>query len=157
MNSLLHSLARFKTPEGLRLGHDEARAELVRASAMQGRVAEAVGNLADICLPHFEHEEKFVFPIFCFLHELADGNVTPEMAIVVPMVTRFNVYQKVFERQHQVLSESIDSLMRSGYSESNREIIEFAYSLRAHERMEHEVIYPMVNIIGKFVQQKLGI
>ena len=124
---------------------------------MQGRVAQAIGNLADICLPHFEHEEKFVFPIFCFLPELADGNVTPEMAIVVPMVSRFNVYQKVFEHQHQVLSESIDSLMRSGYGESNREIIEFAYSLRAHERMEHEVIYPMVNIIGKFVQQTLGI
>ncbi len=148
---------RFKTPEGLRLGHDDARAELVRTSTMGGFIGEAAKLVASICLPHFEYEEKFVFPVFALLPDLVVGRVRPDMAEVLPLVYGFKAWHDTFNAQHESIGAAIRALMTIGYKENNREVIEFGYSLRAHERMEHEVVYPTVLLIGKFVQEKLGL
>ena len=148
---------RFKTPEGLRLGHDDARAELVRTSTMGGLIGDAARLVANICLPHFEYEEKFVFPVFSLLPDLSAGRVRPEMADVLPLVYGFKAWHDTFNAQHESIGAAIHAMLVVGYKENNREVIEFGYSLRAHERMEHEVIYPTVLLIGKFVQEKLGI
>ncbi len=153
-----HSLPRrFKTPEGLRLGHDDARAELVRVSSMDSFVGEAARFLARICLPHFEHEEKFVFPVFGLLPELALGRVRPEMAEALPLIASFGSWHETFDSQHQSIGAAVHALLTAGYKENNREAIEFGYCLRAHERMEHQVIFPTVFLIGKYVQEKLGL
>ena len=157
MNSNFPSSGRFKTPEGLRLGHDDARAELVRSISMSGRIGEAAKNIARICLPHFEYEEKFVFPVFGLLPDLASGKVRPEMAEVLPLIYGFKAWHDTFNTQHESLGMGINALLSAAYKDNNREVIEFGYCLRAHERMEHEVIYPTVLLIGKFVQERLGL
>ena len=71
MNSKIHAQNIFRIPDALRLGHDEVRAELVRATSMPGRIGEAAGRVAGLCLPHFAREEEIVFPAFALLRELA--------------------------------------------------------------------------------------
>jgi hypothetical protein len=147
----------FRIPEALRLGHDEARAELVRATSMPGRIGEAAGRLARLCLPHFEREEEMAFPVFGVLRELATGKVRPEMAEILPLVSTFKAWHDSFESQHQSITSAIHALLLVSHKENNREIAEFAYGMRVHERLEDEVIYPMVPVIGRYVQERLGI
>jgi hypothetical protein len=147
----------FSTPEALKLGHDEVRAELVRATTTPGPIGEAAERVADLCLPHFEREEEIVFPVFGLLRELACGSVRPEMAEVLPLVSAFSAWQVTLCNQHQLIASAIHALLLAAHKEKNREFAEFAYNLRVHERMEDEVIYPMVPLIGKYVQERLGI
>ena len=146
----------FRMPEALQLSHDEVRAGLVRASTTGGRIGDAAKRVAELCLPHFEHEEEIVFPIFGLLRELASGTVRPEMAQVLPLVTAFSIWRDSLSDAHQSIAPAIEALLRAARKEHNREIAEFAYGLRVHERLEDEVIYPMVPLIGKYVQEKLG-
>ena len=146
----------FRIPEALKLGHDEVRAELVRATLVPGRIGEAAGQVACLCLPHFEQEEDVVFPVFGVLRELASGTVRPEMADILPLVSDFRAWRNSLGNQHQLIAPALHQLMQAAYDEDNREIVEFTYSLRMHERLEEEVIFPTVFLIGDYVQQKLG-
>ena len=147
----------YKMPEALRLGHDEARAELVRATSMPGRIGEAAGRVARLCLPHFEREEEMVFPVFGVLRELESGKVRPEMAEILPLVSTFKAWHDSLEYQHQAITAAIHALLLACHKENSREFAEFAYCMRVHERLEDEIIYPMVPVIGRYVQERLEI
>ena len=74
MNTKYLSNGIFDVPEALRLDHDEIRAELARATMESDPIGKAAMRVARYCLPHFEHEEKTVFPAFGLLHDLALGD-----------------------------------------------------------------------------------
>lgn len=147
----------FKIPEALWLGHDEVRAELVRATAIPGPIGEAAMHVADICLPHMEHEEASVFPVFGLLRDLAVGEVRPEMAEVLPMISAFSARREALGDEHHSMAPAVHRLLLAAYKEDNREIIEFTYNLRMHERMEDQVIFPTVLLIRNYVQERLGL
>ncbi len=147
----------FRIPEALRLGHDEMRAELVRATAMPGPIGEAAKRVAELCLPHMEREEESVFPVFGLLHDLAEGKVRPEMADVLPLISTFSAWRDSLGDEHYSIAPAIHALLLAAYKEDNREIVEFTYSLRMHERLEDQVIFPTVLLIGNYVQERLGI
>jgi hypothetical protein len=155
--SKFESQGMFRIPEALKLGHDEMRAELVRATMIPGRIGETAGRVAGLCLPHFEQEEDAVFPVFGLLGELASGTVRTEMAEILPLVSDFRAWRNCLGHQHQSLAPALHELLLAAYNEDNREIVEFTYSLRMHERLEEEVIFPTVFLIGNYVQDKLGI
>lgn len=157
MDSKFQAQGISRIPQSLRLGHDEVRAELVRATSMPGRIGEAAGRVAGLCLPHFAREEETVFPAFALLHDLAAGTVRPEMAGVLPRISAFSTWHDSLIDEHQSIAAAVHTLLLAAHKENNREIAEFAYCLRVHERLEDEVIYPTVLLIGKFVQERLGI
>jgi hypothetical protein len=143
-------------PKALLRGHDEARAEFVRTSMEGGRIAKAGKRVAELCLPHFEHEEKGVFPVLALLPYVEQGNLRPEMMDVMPLIHRFRAKHDEIDDHHQLIVSAIEDLLQAAYKEKNREIAEFACSLRIHERIEDEVIYPTVILIGKYLQEKLA-
>ena len=143
-------------PKALQRGHDEARAELVRASLEGGRIAKAGKRLAELCLPHFEHEEETVFPVLALLPYLEQGNLRPEMLDVMPRIYKFRAKHDAINDHHQLIVSAIENLLKAAQKEKNREVAEFAYNLRVHERIEDEVIYPAVVLIGKYLQEKLA-
>lgn len=147
----------YRIPEALRLGHDEVRAELVRATAVPGPVGEAALRVADLCLPHMEREEESVFPIFGLLHDLAEGEVRPEMADVLPVISAFSDRREALGDEHHSMASAVHGLLLAAYKEDDREIIEFAYNLRMHERLEEQVIFPTVLLIRNYLQERLGI
>ena len=157
MYSKFESQRMFRIPEALKLGHDEMRAELVRATMIPGRIGETAGRVACLCLPHFEQEEDAVFPVFGLLGELASGTVRAEMADILPLVSDFRAWRDSLGNQHHSIAPLLHELLLAAYDEDNREIVEFTYSLRMHERLEEEVIFPTVFLIGNYVQEKLGL
>src|SRR5476649_1460947 len=156
MSSILNRNGKLTVPNALRLGHDEARAELVRATIEGGRIAKAGKRVVQLCLPHFEHDEKSVFPVLVLLPDLERGNVRPEMMDVMPLISDFMAKHDALDHHHQLIVSAIEELLQAAHKEKSREFAEFAYSLRFHERIEDEVIYPTVVLIGKYLQEKLA-
>ena len=156
MGSILNWNGKLNVPDALRRGHDEARAELVRATMEGGQIAKAGKRVAQLCLPHFEHEEKSVFPVLALLPYLEQGNLRPEMMDVMPLIFDFRAKHDALDDHHQLIVSAIEELLQAAHKEKNREFAEFAYNLRVHERIEDEVIYPTVVLIGKYLQEKLA-
>jgi len=147
---------KLTVPKALLRGHDEARAELVRATMEGGRIAKAGKRLAQLCLPHFEHEEKSVFPVLALLPYLEQGNLRPEMMDVMPVIHDFRAKHDAIDDHHQLIVAAIEELLQAAHKEKNREFADFAYTMRIHEKVEDEVIYPTVILIGRYLQEKLA-
>jgi hypothetical protein len=147
---------KLNVPNALLRGHDEVRADLVRATMEGGRIAKAAKRVGELCLPHFEHEENGVFPVLALLPYLQQGNLRPEMMDVMPLIHDFRAKHDAMHDHHQLIASAIEALLQAAHKEKNREFAQFAYNLRVHERVEDEVIYPTIVLIGKFLQEKLA-
>ncbi len=157
MGSILNRNGELKltVPNALRRGHDEARAQLVWANMERDGIAAAAKHVGKLCLPHFEYEERTVFPVLALLPYLQRGEVLPEMADVLPLISDFTAKHDALERQHLSILSAIEALLEAAHKEKNRVFAEFANNLRIHERVEDEVIYPMVLVIGRNLEEKL--
>jgi hypothetical protein len=156
MNPKMHWDGTLRVPQALKLGHDDVRAELLRAISVPGPIGTAAERVGKLCLPHFELEEATVFPVFGVLRDLASGEFEPDMAMVLPLISDFDSMQQSLIEHHDVIESAVWTLLVAAHKEDNREVAEFAYCLRAHEKLESEIIFPTVFLIRDFVQQKLG-
>jgi hemerythrin HHE cation binding domain-containing protein len=157
MNRKFPDTDRFPVPEAMRLEHDDIRAGLSRALARAGPVSKAARQVSRFCLTHFEEEEEIVFPILGVLRDLASGNVQPEMAGVLPLISRFSARFDRLGRHHWGIYSSVAALLQAAHRERNREAANLSYRLQLHERLEDEVIYPTVMLMGNYVREKLAL
>jgi hypothetical protein len=152
MGSTFNWNGKLSVPTALRLGHDKARAELVRAMKEDSPIAEAAERVAKMCLPHFEREEQSVFPVLAFLPDLTQGILRPEMADVLPLISDFRARHEALDSQHQSILSAIEDLLRAANKEKDEEVSQLAYNMKVHERIEDEVIYPTVLLIGNHLR-----
>ena len=138
----------------LRQDHDELRAELSRATMDPSPIGEVAKRLAALCLPHFAQEEKTVFPVFELLPDVIEGDAPPAVLL---LVSRFIARHNDLDRAHKSIISEVEALLGAANQEHNWEFANFAYQLRVHERIENEVIFPTVNLIGNYVRERLGI
>jgi hypothetical protein len=146
----------LNVPNALLRGHDEARTVFVRATMEGGRIAKAARRVAQLCLSHFEHEENSVFPVLALLPYLQQGNLRPEMMTVMPLIAAFRAKHAAVDDHHQLIVSAIEALQQAAHKEKSREFAQLAYNLKVHERIEDEVIFPTVVLIGKYLQEKLA-
>lgn len=148
-------ITRYSAPKALKLAHDELRAELVRAAMEPGGVGIAARQAARMCLPHYEHEEMDVFPALGLLPELAAGRVRADMATVMPMVRRFASWYEAFEQERTSMLEAITMLQQAAIEEDNHRAADLAYNMTIHERIDEEVLFPVIRLIGDYVSRRL--
>ena len=77
------------------------------------------------------------------------------MVEMLPMIAEFSARHDALGNQHQSILSEVRALLQDANREKNREFAEFAYNLRVHERIEDEVTYPTVLLIGKYLRQNL--
>lgn len=154
MKAEFQNLGKFDIPAALRHEHEELRTALICATAEPGPIGKAAMRLARYCLPHFEQEEHIVFPLFGLLHELASGDVRPEMADLLPLVYAFHAGH--LGKEHQAIDAATMELMQAAREEDCSHIVELASKLQAHEQVEDAVIYPTVALIGRYLRHRLG-
>ena len=153
MRAEFRSKGQLDIPEALMLDHDEARAVLACATAEPGPIGKAAMRVSRFCLPHFEQEEKIVFPVFGLLPDLALGNIRPEMADLLPLIYEFRAgYAR---RAHRLIDAAIQGLLQAARAEGSAQFAEFASRLQIHERVEDEVVYPVVILIGRYLRASL--
>lgn len=154
MKAEYQSQGRSGIPEALRVEHAQIRSVLAGLVADPGPIGAAALHLARLCLPHFEQEESLVFPVFGLLRELATGEVRAEMADLLPLVSEFQA--RHMGREHQMIAASIQALQQAARAEACAQVIEFVDRLQVHERIEDELIYPSVVLVGKYLRAALG-
>jgi len=157
MASIVNWNRRLSIPKALQRDHDEARAEFVRVTTEGGRIGKAGKRVAELCLPHFEHEEQRVFPVLALLPYLAPENLQPEMMDVMPLISELRARYDAVVDHHHTIVDAIDELMLAAHKQKNREIAEFAHNLKNHEDLETELIYPTVLLIGNYLREKFAI
>jgi hypothetical protein len=121
--------------------HEEIRADLAKTMRQRGAVGEAARRLTDLCLPHFEVEEKMIFPVLRRLQGLVSRNEPrPDLAAdLQEQIADLTRQHKHFSAQHEPISVAVEKLLAAAYKDGHREAAELAYIIRNHEGFEDEL------------------
>ncbi len=80
----------------------------------------------------------------------------PEMSQIAPLIVHFSQHPDDLIHQHQKIIAAIENLWEAAYEDGTGENANFARHLTSHERMEDEVLYPALILIGEYLQEKLS-
>ncbi len=118
--------------------HEDIRGDLANIMRRRGPVGEAAKRLADLCLPHFEVEEKLVFPVLRRLHGLVSREeLRPDLAAdLQEQIADLTRQHKYFSGQHASISSAVENLLAAAYKDGERQAAELAYIIRNHEGFE---------------------
>lgn len=144
MDSNLFSCGKLEIPEALKRDHEQLRGGLMRAAKEPGRIGEAAGRVAGLCLPHFAQEEDDIFRVFELLRDPDSDRVPPNMAASARRIAQFSAKHLALRSQHQSINAAVEVLLREARKEGNEEIAELIHTLRGHEKIEDEMMYPTV-------------
>ena len=147
---------KFEIPKPLQVEHDDLHQTLVKATQAPGAVGEAAREVARLLHPHFVREEEFALPPLALLSELARGDVTPEMAAVLPMTRRLKAELPAMLAEHRQIVGALDKLRASAAAANLPEYARFAQALTLHAQTEEKVLYPAAILIGEHVARSLG-
>jgi hypothetical protein len=145
----------MKIPDSLRLEHEQLHGKLAEATHLPGRTGEAARTLASIMHPHLLREDEYAIPPLGLLRQLAKGQVTPEMAEVLPLVARLKEEFPLMVEEHRAITGALIKLGNAASQEGLRQWAEFADEMRHHAQMEEEVFYPAAILVGEYVKARL--
>lgn len=146
----------FQIPQSLVDEHAELHHELERAIQSGGKTGEAAKAVAAALHPHFVEEEKYALPPLGLLPALANGNVSPDMADVLPLTDKLKHDMPKMLAEHKEIAAALGQLEGAARAENKPEVESFAQALKAHVLAEEHVTYPTAILIGEYVKLKLG-
>ena len=146
----------FAIPQPLIAEHEELLAELQHATQAGGKTAEAAKAVAAVLHPHAVKEEKYALPPLGLLPALAKGEVTPDMAQVLPLTDKLKHELPQMLAEHKEIVAALERLKIAARAENHPEIESFAQALVQHAVTEEQVTYPTAILIGEYVKLKLG-
>jgi hypothetical protein len=127
--------------------HEQIRAGLARATQEGGSMGDAARRLSDICLPHFELEERVVLPVLARLNQLADREEErEEIADLYERIGEMSRQHKRFAAEHRSVVSALDTLSTAAHKEGSRETLELTEMLRDHEAFEDHLDLEGYNI-----------
>ncbi len=145
----------LKTPQSLKVEHDELHAQLARAKKAGGTVGEAAKAVAEVLHPHFIREEEFALPPLSILPSIAAGRISPDIKTAAAMAERLKAEVGQMLQEHQEIVAALDGLKKAAKSEAKDEFARFADKLVLHAQTEEEVLYPASILVGEYLKLKL--
>ncbi|MBI4290115.1 MAG: hemerythrin domain-containing protein [Betaproteobacteria bacterium] len=143
-------------PRPLQLEHEELHDQLRKATRETGDIGEAAKAVAKVLHPHFVKEEEYALPPLGLLTSLAKGEVSPDMAAVLPLTEKLKAQLKEMLAEHQSIVAALRTLSDAAKRENKPEYAEFADKLILHAETEEEVSYPTAILIGDYLKLKLN-
>jgi len=144
----------FPIPLSLLEEHAELHTALETASRLPGDTGTAARKVLAIITPHFQQEQRRVFPLLRVLPMLAAGQVEPGMADLLPVADRLRADFDVYLREHLDLAGALDELSPAAWRENHEECAFLAERIRRHDRMDREVLYPAAQLAGECLRQR---
>ncbi len=148
------ALAALETPHALRMEDRHLRDELAQALAEPGAVGAAAHEIERILLPHLEHREQSVFRPLGLLNGLArdeSGFDAPQAIALTGQIER-ELPQLVAE--HRALYEAVKRLTDAANRERKPQYLDLSDRIWVHMRMEEEVLYPSVVLVGRYLKMR---
>lgn len=144
----------FKTPNSLKVEHEELHEELAKATREGGKIGYAAKAVAEILHTHFGKEEEYAMPPLGLLTHLMEGKVTPEMKAVLPMTEKMKAELPQMLKEHRQIVAALQKLSDATKKERKTEYVRFAEKLVLHAQTEEQVYYPTTILIGDYIKHK---
>ena len=145
----------MKAPPSLRREHEELHADLAHAGQMPGLLGQTAREVARIMHPHFLREDEYAIPPLSLLPRLARGQVTPDMAEVLPLIARLKEEMPLMIEEHRAILGAVRAFALAAESDGDEKCIRLAAELTVHAQLEEEVLYPAAVLVGEFVKAML--
>lgn len=146
----------FPIPLSLLEEHAELHTALETASRLPGETGAAARKVLVIITPHFQQEQRHVFPLLRVLPTLAAGQVESGMGDLLPVADHLRADLDGYFRAHLAVAGALDELSTAAWRENHEEYAFLAERIRRHERMEREVLYPAAQLAGEWLRQRLA-
>jgi hypothetical protein len=140
---------KLEVPLALRIEHNQIRDELARARQDGGAVGDAARTLDRVWTSHLEHTEAVVLPPLGILRALTRSEAIPEAAEALAMTTQFERDLPSLLETHRELYDATKRFMDTASRERKPVFMDFARRLGMHLRLEEEVLYPSVLLVGQ--------
>ncbi len=144
----------LKTPQSLKVEHEELHAQLAKATKAGGATSEAAKTVAKVLHPHFLKEEEYALPPLGLLPILAEGKTLPNIEAAVEMTARLKADLSHMLLEHKQIIIALNLLTDAANLEGKEEVAHFAEKLILHAQTEEEVLYPASILIGEYLKLK---
>jgi hypothetical protein len=149
-------MARSDLPHVLRTEHEELHQEMIEATKLGGETGAAAKEVVKVLFPHVLLEEEFGIPPLAVLPRLARGEISPDMASVIPQAEMLKIELPRMLDEHKMIVVALQKLLQAAQKEQHSGYARFAQKLILHAQIEEEVLYPASIVVGEYVKWKLG-
>ena len=133
--------------------HRQLRTVLQRAERAGGRTGAAATEVMKVLFPHMVMEEEYAMPPLKLLRQIARGEMTPDMARVIPISQTLKSELPRMLEDHKQIIMALRALMQAAAEEGLDGYAEFATKLIAHAQMEEEIAYPAAILVGEYLKR----
>jgi hypothetical protein len=116
----------LKTPQSLKVEHEELHAQLSRATKADGATGDAALAVAKALRPHFLKEEEYALPPLALLPALAGGQVGPDARDAVDMAERLKADLDHMLLEHNEIVGALQVLTKAAKQEGKDGFVHFA-------------------------------
>ncbi|HZQ73827.1 MAG TPA: hemerythrin domain-containing protein [Burkholderiales bacterium] len=142
-------------PESVQVEHQELKQFLARASREPGALGESARLVARLLDVHMEKEEQFALPALACLRPLAEGRFRREMADLLAQTEWLKKNLPDLLAEHRAILAALERLVAAARAAGRFDCVEFAEKLVDHARLEEEILYPAVIVLGEYIKRKL--
>jgi hypothetical protein len=146
------SLPSLDTPHALRMEDRHLREDLARARQDQGSVGSAAKELERLLLPHLDQREQAVFRPLGLLRALARNEPSPDTTQAMALVDQVERDLPRLVQEHRALYDANKRLIDAANREHKPQYLDLSDRLWVHMRMEEEVLYPTVMLVGRYLR-----
>ena len=133
--------------------HEELHAELAKATKIRGKVGDAAKRVAEVLHPHFENENEFALPVIGVARELVEGKTSPDFDKALELHDRFKAEYEKMLQEHVEIVKTLDLLGNVAKTCKKKDVVEFVRKLKNHAKIEEDLTYPAVLMVGKLLKQ----
>jgi hypothetical protein len=145
----------FEIPEALRLREEAICTALRHAIETGGETGQAAEVLEAILVPHLAKERADVLRPLGLLPRLARGEVTPEMAKVLPQIDHLKADLHDLRVEHATILSAIKHFVAAAREEGKSQHARFAERLLLRAWLDESIFTPLVILMDEYLQLRL--
>lgn len=139
-------------PSSIQEQHDSLVSGLRALTTYGDSTARAAIKLLELVEHHFGEEEEYVLPPLGLLPMLGAGQFPEGRERILDMVRRFRENHVHMVAEHQFAKVYSEELLAAAAVDNHPEALEFQKALLLHAREEEEVLFPAVELVGKYLE-----
>lgn len=138
-------------PEAMQHEHEELHEDLRKATKMRGQIGKTARHVAQLLHPHFERENELALPVIGVARELAEGKTSSDFTKALELADKFKLEYEKMLGEHVEIVKALDELEKAAQKSKKRDVIQFTRKLKLHAKIEEDLTYPAVLMIGKLL------
>ncbi len=147
----------LETPISLQKEHEDLHSQIAKIRKLGGKTSQALERLVEVMHHHFIYEEEKSFPVLALIKDLAlnphPPKVDPEIAKeAIKLALYLETHYDDMVKEHDKVNKAAEELAEVALDEDKASAVEFCEILKNHAKVEEEVTYPAVILVGRYLR-----